>query len=46
MLYSAAVGEQIVKLTFHQRQIVWAYVFLSVSLVFFIVIRWYPTAGI
>ena len=31
------------KLTLRQRQIVWAYVFLSVSLVFFIVIRWYPT---
>jgi multiple sugar transport system permease protein len=32
-----------VKLTLRQRQIVWAYVFLSISLVFFVVIRWYPT---
>lgn len=31
------------KLTLRQRQIIWAYVFLSVSLVFFILIRWYPT---
>lgn len=31
------------KLTLRQRQVIWAYIFLSVSLVFFIVIRWYPT---
>ncbi len=31
------------KLTLRQRQIIWAYAFLSVSLLFFIVIRWYPT---
>jgi multiple sugar transport system permease protein len=31
------------KLTLRQRQIVWAYAFMTVSLVFFIVIRWYPT---
>jgi len=31
------------KLSLRQRQIVWAYIFMSVSLVFFIVIRWYPT---
>jgi multiple sugar transport system permease protein len=31
------------KLTLKQRQIIWAYLFLSVSLLFFIVIRWYPT---
>lgn len=31
------------KLTLRQRQVVWAYIFLSVSLVFFILIRWYPT---
>ncbi len=30
------------KLTLHRRQILWAYAFLSVSLVFFVVIRWYP----
>ncbi len=30
------------KLTIKQRQILWAYVFLSVSLVFFAMIRWYP----
>ncbi len=30
-------------LTLRQRQILWAYIFLSVSLVFFVVIRWYPT---
>jgi multiple sugar transport system permease protein len=30
------------KLTLRQRQIVWAYIFLSVSLIFFVVIRWYP----
>lgn len=29
-------------LTLRQRQILWAYIFLSVSLVFFVVIRWYP----
>ncbi|GIV78611.1 sugar ABC transporter permease [Litorilinea aerophila] len=31
------------RLTLRQRQVVWAYIFLSVSLVFFVVIRWYPT---
>ena len=31
------------KLTLRQRQILWAYAFMGVSLVFFIVIRWYPT---
>ncbi|MCY4412107.1 MAG: sugar ABC transporter permease [Caldilineaceae bacterium] len=31
------------RLTLHQRQIIWAYLFLSVALVFFVVIRWYPT---
>ena len=31
------------KLTLKQRQILWAYAFMAVSLVFFIVIRWYPT---
>ncbi len=31
------------KLTLKRRQILWAYAFLSVSLVFFVVIRWYPT---
>jgi len=31
------------KLTLKQRQILWAYIFLSVSLLFFVVIRWYPT---
>ncbi|MCB0158467.1 MAG: sugar ABC transporter permease [Caldilineaceae bacterium] len=31
------------KLTLRQRQVVWAYIFMSVSLLFFIVIRWYPT---
>lgn len=31
------------KLNLRQRQILWAYLFLSVTLVFFIVIRWYPT---
>ncbi|NOX61355.1 MAG: sugar ABC transporter permease [Chloroflexi bacterium] len=30
------------KLTLQRRQIIWAYIFLSVSLVFFVVIRWYP----
>ncbi len=30
------------KLTLKQRQVVWAYAFLSVSLLFFVVIRWYP----
>lgn len=30
------------KLTLRRRQILWAYAFLSVSLVFFVVIRWYP----
>lgn len=31
------------KLTLRRRQILWAYLFLSVSLLFFIAIRWYPT---
>ena len=31
------------KLSLKQRQIVWAYIFMSVSLVFFVIIRWYPT---
>jgi multiple sugar transport system permease protein len=31
------------KLTLRQRKILWAYIFLSVSLAFFILIRWYPT---
>ncbi len=30
------------KLTLRRRQIIWAYIFLSVSLVFFALIRWYP----
>lgn len=30
-------------LSLRQRQVVWAYIFMSVSLVFFVVIRWYPT---
>jgi len=31
------------KLTLRRRQVLWAYAFLAVSLVFFVVIRWYPT---
>ncbi|MBW7885541.1 MAG: sugar ABC transporter permease [Caldilineaceae bacterium] len=31
------------RLTLRQRKILWAYIFLSISLVFFVVIRWYPT---
>lgn len=31
------------KLSLRQRQVLWAYLFLSVSLLFFIFIRWYPT---
>lgn len=31
------------KLSLRRRQILWAYAFLGVSLVFFVVIRWYPT---
>lgn len=31
------------KLTLKRRQVLWAYAFLSVSLLFFVVIRWYPT---
>ena len=31
------------KLTLRRRQVLWAYAFLSVSLLFFIFIRWYPT---
>lgn len=30
-------------LSLRQRQILWAYLFLSVSLIFYVVIRWYPT---
>lgn len=36
-------GEHSLKWTLRQRQILWAYLFLSVSLLFFIAIRWYPT---
>jgi len=31
------------KLTLRRRQVLWAYAFLAISLVFFVVIRWYPT---
>ncbi|MEM7126737.1 MAG: sugar ABC transporter permease [Chloroflexota bacterium] len=31
------------KLSLRQRQVLWAYAFLSVSLIFYVVIRWYPT---
>ncbi len=31
------------RLTLHQRQVLWAYVFLAIPIVFFVVIRWYPT---
>lgn len=31
------------RLTLRRRQILWAYLFLSVTLIFFVVIRWYPT---
>jgi multiple sugar transport system permease protein len=34
---------KLVRLTLRQRQILWAYAFMAVSLVFFVVIRWYPT---
>ncbi len=34
---------KLVRLTLRQRQILWAYAFMTVSLVFFVVIRWYPT---
>jgi len=30
------------QLSLRQRQIIWAYLFMSVSLVFYILIRWYP----
>ncbi len=30
------------RLTLRQRQVLWAYAFLSVALVFFVIIRWYP----
>lgn len=30
-------------LTLKQRQMIWAYLFMSVALIFFIIIRWYPT---
>jgi len=30
-------------LSLKQRQVLWAYIFLSVSLIFYVVIRWYPT---
>jgi multiple sugar transport system permease protein len=35
--------EQAMNLSLRQRQIIWAYIFMSVSLVFFVLIRWYPT---
>lgn len=31
------------RLTLRRRRILWAYLFLAVSVVFFVVIRWYPT---
>jgi len=31
------------RLTLRRRQILWAYLFLSVTLIFFVLIRWYPT---
>lgn len=31
------------RLTLQQRQVLWAYIFLSISMVFFVMIRWYPT---
>lgn len=31
------------KLSLRQRQVLWAYGFLSISLIFFVVVRWYPT---
>ena len=31
------------KLTLRRRQVLWAYAFLAISLVCFVVIRWYPT---
>jgi multiple sugar transport system permease protein len=34
---------KLVRLTLRQRQILWAYAFMAISLVFFVVIRWYPT---
>lgn len=34
------------RLTLHQRQIIWAYIFMSAALVFFVVIRWYPTLSL
>ena len=30
------------RLTLRQRQVLWDYAFLSVALVFFVIIRWYP----
>lgn len=30
------------RLTLRQRQVLWAYAFLSIALVFFVIIRWYP----
>ncbi len=30
-------------LTLKQRQILWAYAFLAISMIFFVMIRWYPT---
>ena len=37
------LGKHTMKLTLRQRKIVSAYVFLSISLAFFLLIRWYPT---
>lgn len=31
------------RLSLRRRQILWAYAFLGVSLIFFVVVRWYPT---
>ena len=31
------------KLTLHRRRVLWAYAFMSISLLFFVLIRWYPT---
>ena len=34
------------RLTLRQRQVLWAYAFLSIALVFFVIIRWYPALAV
>ena len=42
---AAALGRVWNRLTIHQKQVVWAWAFLAVPIVFYVVIRFWPTAN-